>query len=445
MIYQTVINTINEYRMLDGVKSVLLGFSGGADSTALLQIMRSIPDIEVFAVHVNHNIRGEEALRDQLFCEDFCRRHNIKLFIENVDVPKLAKSHCLSIEETARNERYRIFDSLCSTHDINRIVTAHNSDDNIETVIFNMSRGTSLRGLCGIPPIRDNIIRPLIECSKADIINYCYENNLEFMIDSTNLNNDYTRNFIRNEIVPKFKILNPSVDIAITRMCKSLRTDDNYFKTEVAKLPDNLTVNQLKNLHDSILSRYLVRQYESACPNGYLGGDHIMAIIDMVRNGYPNNISLPCKMNFKLYGDNTGFVKEVNYQKFTIPKTYLKMGENPVTGTNSVIFLTDNEKDIKLMKNIYKLFIYKEFKFDTIVGCIYIRSRQNGDKYTFGNMTRNVKKLLCDRHIPQNERDLLPFVCDDKGILWVPHFDIRDDVKVLNNKEKKVFIAYYVI
>ena len=121
------------------------------------------------------------------------------------------------------------------------------------------------------------------------------------------------------------------------------------------------------------------------------------------------------------------------------------MGENPVYKTNSVILISDNEKDIKIMKNIYKLFIYKELNFDTIVGCIYIRSRQNGDKYVFGNITRNVKKMLCDHHIPKDERDLLPFVCDDKGILWIPYFDIRDDVKMLDNRGKKIFIAYYVV
>lgn len=445
MIYQNLLKTIENYSMLDGVKSVLLGFSGGADSTALLHYMTEFANIKVYAVHVNHGIRGQEAMRDQNFCTDMCNRYGIPLFIEIIDVPKLAEESGLSVEETARNERYRIFDELCNLHNIDRIMTAHNSDDNIETVIFNMARGTSLHGLCGIPPIRGNIIRPLIECSKVDIIDYCNRNNLDYVTDSTNNDNMYTRNFIRNEIAPKLKILNPSIDTAVTRMCKLLRTDDNYFNSEVSAIPDDITRSKLAALHDSILSRWLVRKYESLNSNGFLGNDHIRKLMDMVRNGYPKKINLPGKINFIMSDNDIYFEKNLINEKKSIPKTYLKSGKNHIDGSNFTIFVVDNEKDIKLIKNIYKLFIYKVFNFDRIIGYIYIRSRQDGDKYKFGGMTRNVKKLLCDRRIPQYERDSIPFICDDNGILWIPGFDVRNDVKIQNENEKKLYIAYCIL
>lgn len=439
MIYQTILNTINEYKMLDGATSVLLGLSGGADSTALLHCLHKTAQVDIYAVHVNHNIRGDEALRDQQFCETLCDKYGIRLFIESVDVPVIARMQGISVEEAARNERYRIFDKLCAENNIDRIATAHNSDDNIETVIFNLTRGTSSHGLCGIPPVRDNIIRPLIECAKSDIIAYCDEHDLRYVTDSTNSDNTYTRNYIRNEIVPKLKTINPSVSAAVTRMCKSLRNDDDYFNSIVDTLPDDMSVKELMELHDSILSRYLIRRH-----NGYLSNEHINTLINTIRIGTPSKISLPGKMDFKLQDSKITFEKNTIPERKFIPRMYLQMGENPVPNSNAMIFMTDNEKDIKPMINIYKLFIHKEFNFDKIVGYIYMRSRQNGDKYIFGGMTRNVKKLLCDRHIPLEERDVLPFICDDNGILWIPQFDIRDDVKLNHSEGKPMYIAYYI-
>jgi len=446
MIYQTVIKTIEQYKMLDGVKSVLLGFSGGADSTALLHCMRQMTDIDLYAVHVNHGIRDGEALRDQRFCEEFCKRYGIKLFVEIADIPKIAEINRISVEEAARNERYRIFAMLCTEHGIDRIATAHNSGDNIETVIFNMTRGTSLQGLCGIPPVRDNIIRPLIECGKADITSYCAKNGLDYVTDSTNNDIIYTRNFIRSEITPKLKEINPSAEKALTRMCKSLRADDDYLSAEADKLPDTMTVTELAELHDSLLSRWLIRKHDG------LTGVHINTLMDIIRDG-GGSLSLPGNIIFKITDNKITFEKySKSYRKF-IPKTLLKFGENPIPMCNAMIFVTDNEKDIKPLKNIYKLFIHKVFSFDKIIGYIYVRSRENGDKYVFGGMTRNVKKMLCDCRIPIADRDSIPFICDDAGILWIPGFDIRDNVKFkandmnandMNAVEKPIFIAYYM-
>jgi tRNA(Ile)-lysidine synthetase, N-terminal domain/tRNA(Ile)-lysidine synthetase, C-terminal domain len=435
-VYQKVIETIEQYKMMDGVKSVLLGFSGGADSTALLHCLSRISDITVYAVHVNHGIRGDEALRDQRFCEEFCRNHGIELFVETVDVPKLAEDNGLSVEEAARYERYRIFDELRLKYSIARVVTAHNSGDNIETVLFNMTRGTSLRGLCGIPPVRDNIIRPLIECGKADIIAYCNDNELGYVIDSTNNETVYTRNFIRSEIVPKLKSVNPAAETAVTRMCKSLRSDDDYLSAEADKLPDVMTVSELANLHDAMLSRWLLRKHDG------LNYAHITKLMEMIRSGEDNSVSLTGNITFKIAGDEIIFKKYSKPERKFIPKTMLKLGENHVSGCDFMIFLTHNEKDIKLLKNIYKLFIHKVVNFDKIIGYIYVRSRENGDKYIFGGMTRNVKKLLCDRHIPIDERDSIPFICDDEGILWIPEFDVRDNVKFTdgNNSLHIVFL-----
>ncbi|MCL2517801.1 MAG: tRNA lysidine(34) synthetase TilS [Oscillospiraceae bacterium] len=439
--------------LFTNVRNVLVGFSGGSDSTSLLHYLKYNCGFELYAVHVNHNLRGEEALRDQHFCEDFCKTHDIKLFVESIKLPNFT-------EEAARNARYQIFDRLLAEHKIDRVATAHNLNDNAETVMFNIIRGTALNGLCGIPPTRGNIIRPLLNCSKQEILDYCAENNLEFVTDSTNADLNYTRNYIRHEIMPRLRTVNPAADEAIMRMCVSLRRDNEFINSVGANLVfarekcdyDNGVVNtdndrQIMrantrfaptNTPDAILSRHLIARYHQLNPDGYLSGDRINELIQCVRNGYPARISLPGRITFET--SDCEFVKDSDPVK--LENLTLNYGENPIPFTNCMIFLTESEKDIKPSINIYKLFIHKKLNFDKMIGYIYIRSRLPGDKYRFGGMTRSVKKLINASRVPIKERDSVPFVCDDSGIIWVPPFEVRDGIRWIEGA-KPIYVALY--
>jgi tRNA(Ile)-lysidine synthase len=442
-ILQNIRDTIEKYGMLNGAESVLLGYSGGADSSVLLRCLNQLQSeygFKLYAVHVNHNIRGAEAVRDMNFCIDTCAELGVELYTASVDVPLVAEMKKLSLEEAARIERYAVFDNLCAAHGIGKVATAHNAGDNFETVILNMTRGAALKGLCGIPPVRGNIIRPLISCSKTDIIDYCTAGGVRYVTDTTNADLSYTRNFIRSEIIPKLKEVNPSADQTVLRMCEQLRAANDYLDGEA----DKINNGNITDFDDVIISRYLIKQYQSACgeDSGYIENKHIKTLIESVRNGSPTSMSLPGNITF--FRETVSFKKAVDEVKppEKVAETELRLGENIFADKNFAFLLTHNEKDIKPHINIYNLFKRCTVDFDKIKGYIYFRNRKNGDRYRFGGITRNIKKLLCDNKIPVDERDGLPFICDSGGIVWIPGFRVRDDVKPEENSVL-LHVAFY--
>lgn len=224
--------TIARYDMLKKDDVVIVAVSGGADSIALLHALYSLKrelGITVLACHINHNLRGEESMRDEQFVRDFCNRNEIPVTFYSIDIK--ADKH-ESVEERARKMRYECFEKLCSELNA-KLATAHTASDNAETVFINILRGTGTKGLGGIPPMRGNIIRPLIRCTREDVENYCKENKLTFVTDSTNLTDDYTRNKLRHRLIPLLQEFNPSLFEAVSRMTAAVY-DDNMLLEEIA-------------------------------------------------------------------------------------------------------------------------------------------------------------------------------------------------------------------
>lgn len=217
--------------------SVLVGLSGGADSVCLLLLLNKFKGklySELSAVHVNHMLRGDEALRDQVFCQELCLSLGIKIYTINADVKKTAKEKKVSIEEAARILRYEIFNNLKVEYGVEKIATAHNRNDNTETILFNIFRGTGLSGLRGIPIKRDFIIRPLLDFTRDEIINYLKNNNQKYCTDSSNLSDDYTRNYIRNKIIPDIKLnINPNLEDNVGRLSLIYSFFEKYLKNRV--------------------------------------------------------------------------------------------------------------------------------------------------------------------------------------------------------------------
>ena len=223
----SVKETILKYNMLKNRNSVTVALSGGADSVALTHILYKLKDelgFDLYAAHLNHGIRGKDADRDAEFVKTFCKELNIPLFFEKVDIPRVAEKYGDSIETVARNVRYEFLTRVS----VGVIATAHTASDNLETVIFNEIRGAGLKGVCGIPPIRDNIIRPLINCTREDVEEYCKQNNLEFCTDKTNFCDEYSRNNIRLNVVPVLKKINRNAERNILRMCETVRSDEEF-------------------------------------------------------------------------------------------------------------------------------------------------------------------------------------------------------------------------
>ena len=236
--------TIKKYALLSNGDRVMVGVSGGADSIALLSVLLALKEefsLNISAVHVNHGIRGEEAQRDEDFVRAFCKKNKVELKVYKRNIPLEKEKTRESEEECARRIRYECFNDAA---DGALIATAHTLSDCIETMLFNMARGSSLSGLCSVPAKRDNIIRPLIDCARSDVEAYCEENGLTFVTDSTNLSNDYTRNYIRHEILPRFSRINENYILAFSRCLDFIREDNSFLeKTALNALTEAKTDN----------------------------------------------------------------------------------------------------------------------------------------------------------------------------------------------------------
>lgn len=227
---QKILETIRKNELIPGGTRVTVGFSGGADSLCLLYVLKSLESLlkcNIDAIHVNHNLRGAEALRDQEFCRDFCTEHGIPFEAVSVDVKGYAGVHGLSTEEAARILRYKALSERASL-----IAVAHHSEDQAETILLNMLRGTGVKGLSGMAYKRDSIIRPLLNVSKEDILSFLRENSLTFVTDSTNLENDYARNRIRNEVMPVLKSINSRAAEHICLMGEKSAEADAYLRSQ---------------------------------------------------------------------------------------------------------------------------------------------------------------------------------------------------------------------
>lgn len=226
---------VNDFDMFGHGCAVAVALSGGADSVSLLCALKSLENelgITVCACHLNHSMRGEESDADMRFCEELCRRLGVPLTAEKIDVVKFRQKH-ESSEECARRIRYDFFGrALASLGENARLATAHNSNDCAETVLLNLMRGTGLKGLCGIPPVRGRIVRPLIYCTRAEVEDYLAELGEGFVTDRTNLSDDYTRNKVRHAILPEMLKINSALFDGMARMTSTLREDSAYLENE---------------------------------------------------------------------------------------------------------------------------------------------------------------------------------------------------------------------
>ncbi len=402
---------LSDFSMLCDGDSVVVALSGGADSVALLYSLNSIKEIyniTLYACHINHLIRGDEAYRDEQFVVSLCKSLGIELFVKRVDVPLLAKEEKLSLELCGRKVRYEFFHELSEKLNA-KVATAHTASDNVETVLYNIARGTSLNGLCGIKPVRDYIIRPLILCSRDDVERYCNDNLLEYVTDSTNLSDDYTRNNIRHNAVPTLKSINADLEATVARMCSSL-TDikkliDEYSEKELknCKTKDGYSAEKLLSLDNAILSSVLCMIAEKN--KVLLSGRHVELITDCLQNG-------GC---VDLYGDYRAVCKQGVFRIVNTAKEKVDI-DMAFKDCCFVEYISQEE-----IKNINKNFLNNLISCDIITDDTRIRTKREGDTFTFykRNVTKTLKKLLNEMKVPAENRDSLLVVANDSTVLWL--------------------------
>lgn len=485
---EKVHDAIIENKLIEPGNNVLVCISGGADSVCLLHILDFLSSslhIKIYAVHINHMLRGKESDMDEEYVTRLCRDMDIKLFSISINVGELAKKDNISIEEAARNARYKEFGRLADQLGNCKIAVAHNKNDQAETIIMNIVRGTGLDGLKGIDYIRDNIIRPLLDVDREKIEEYCLQNNLEIRTDSTNLQNIYNRNKVRLEMIPFInKSFNANIIESIVRMSNLVKEDLDYMQTsahdiyikvqkesftnrsnlerETESKMIYLDIDKLNKLHKAVLRRVIrlaILDVKGNLTN--IESIHINKILELCLIGRTGAmLHLPSDIRVSRSYNN---LKIYKYQKTeNISKKIFNNAKNVNTHINLCGITKIQDWNIKLGGTIinnedFSVEKFKNMRYNSLIqffdyekikegGKVIIRSRCKGDliRPLKSNGTKKLKEYMIDNKIPRECRDKIPLLAKDNEIIWVIGYRISDKFKVTENTKSilKLEVTY---
>lgn len=427
-------NTISEYTMLASINQIVVGLSGGADSVSLLYflndfIKKSKLDAKIIPVHVNHGLRGDESERDEEFASRFCKSIGLVLARERIDIRKISEIDKIGAEEAGRIERYKIFNKYAGGSSNSKIAVAHTLSDNCETLIFNLTRGSGLKGICGIPPVRGNIIRPLINVSRGEVEEYCKLNNLNYIHDSSNFERDYTRNKIRLDVIPVLKSINPNFEQTVGRLIANLHEDNKILSNissnllECSRIEDGYDISKIRDADVSIKRRTLAEIFSKA--SGKMAECKHIGILEKIMQfgrgaiSVGRNQSLVCE-------DDVLFLKDISCRnkidKKSNFKQEMRLGEN---------FLTDIK--INIIIKVTSVHDYKKAQNDSgspntwfldykkLPNLCHFRFRNGGDKFAVPrrNVTKTVKKLFNEYKIPAQKRENTLLLACGSDVIWI--------------------------
>lgn len=429
---------IEKHHMLEKGDRVVVGLSGGADSSALfeaLYLLKEQYSLSLFAAHINHGIRGEEADNDEAFAESLAKQRDIPFLCLKADVPAYAKEHRIGLEEAGRRIRYDYFESCAKG---GKIATAHTLSDNAETVLLHLSRGAGTKGLCGIPPVRGNIIRPLIECSRDEVEAFCKKRSLDFVTDSTNLCDDYSRNFIRNNIMPLFKKLNPGFERAVSRSAAIAAGEQGFIERAAQKaLSDcaekpfpqdaqntivSLDTARLLSLDEGLRMRVLKLFLEGLFKKSTVDYSLVSRLNDSLDTGKAVNLRDGKKAVFKDGRLTVACQKDPLPQPF-YKKIDLSKGDAVIFAKGKRVEIRRGEKfekaEINGCQKINSLLSYNVLDRDKISNTVILRTRLSGDKITLKKRgcTKTLKKLWNEKKFTEKQRQSFLILESDSALV----------------------------
>lgn len=452
---ETVAETIAEFELLKHRESVLVALSGGPDSVALLHLLYGLRrqyQLTLDAVYINHNIRKQAARKEEKFCQRLCDKLGVKLFIVSEDIPALAKSSRKGVEQAARDFRYRTFDNLCDKHAIDRIAVGHHIDDRVETVLFRITRGTGKTGLSGIPPSRGRIIRPLYRLTKDQILTFLKKRKITYCIDQSNLSVDYTRNYIRNRLLPEIrKNLNPAVDRAILNLSEMAGEEEAYFERYIRDISKRLLKQtaggkieldlRKYNSYDRWVRRRLLRYCLAELSGSSPMPDKVVVDrLDNICRGGKKGVSLPGGLQAVIAGQMAVIYrrKAENYRVPLVPGKVCRLTTPRLTFRMSV----HNRQAVQLSRQKQARAV--QLDYDKVAPPFEVRSVRAGDRFQPLGLkgTKSVSDYLTDRKVHRVYRDEIPVVCDSKGILWLAGYEIADRARIDGSTRKVLKIGF---
>lgn len=460
MLLEKIRTTIIKHNMIDRGDTILIGISGGYDSVALTDILIRLKEsleYEIFLAHINHCVRGKESDDDEEYVRKFAEKNRLKLFVNKVDMNEYSKKNKLSPEESGRKIRYDFFNEIIFKEIVKgKIVTAHNKNDSVETVILNLIRGTSIDGLKGIDYRSKNIIRPLLDISRKDIEKYCEIRNLNPRMDSTNLEKNYGRNKIRLDMIPFIEEnFNSNFIDSASKMSELLREDNDYLyeiaekKFEeiiIMETKERIEINNLKfkRIEKNIKSRILKIMINRVRKN-LKGINHsiINEILDISNsNKTGKKKDLFTEYTIKLSYDKLILEKIGNFDK-------IRYNYKIRVFSGSEAFIKEISKKILIKKMNYKSFIEEQknneaiyLRDDDTLEEITIRSRENGDRIKLKGIlgAKRLKNYFIDKKIPRENRDIIPIIEGHEQIIAIMGYCVSEEYSIEEKTENIIKI-----
>ena len=425
-----VLRWCREQSIIQPNAHIICAVSGGADSVAMLRCLHSLADelsVTVSAAHFNHRLRGAESDRDEAFVRKICEKWGIPLFVSSGDVSDYAAETGKSIEEAARELRYAFFAKLDGV-----IATAHTADDHLETVLMNLMRGTALKGLCGIPPIRDNIIRPMLCVSREEILAYLEENSIDHVEDSTNAEPHCVRNRLRQDVIPLLRAENPSIADTVLQNSLLLREQEAYLAVQAEAL---LQKAQTKRGLDckillqapTVLRAMAIKRHLDSIHAPKLSQAHVNAVCRLVESNDPSAVcDLPGQWQCRREYQHLILTNESAKQTFApvVLGTETHISE---LGLRVSITRTDRYEQTENVSNVFAV------QCDD-PSTLVIRPRQKGDRMRLPSGSKSLQRLFIDRKIPAAQRGLVGVIADSQGILAVCGIGVNTDRKAVIGK-----------
>lgn len=439
---EQVLDFIKKNNMISSQETIGVACSGGRDSMALLHYLNSIKEdlnFKIIVINVDHSIRPNSA-SDSKFVMDYCKEKDIKAYSLKVDALKISQEKGLSIEQGAREARYQVFDSFLQKNIVDKIATAHHLNDQAETVLLNILRGTGLAGAKGIEAVRDNqFIRPLLNTERAEIMNYVVDNEIPYVEDETNEDTNYSRNYIRNIVLPTIRKKFKAVDKNLANFANICLEDDKFINEQIEMggviKNNNITKIPLQyfSFKSSVINRILL-----TCLHYYSLQDierrHLNIIKEFAKEG-ANGDSIDLPFGIKVY-------KEYDYISLAL-KSNAKQKTSYAFKKGKTYF--DGYGLIRVVAT--KFFTIKDHSHLVDVNKIPSeaswRFRKTGDEFTpFGGGTKTLKEYFIDKKIPQRLRDNIPVLAIGNQILAVADIEISDNIKVDDTTSQIFRIVY---